>query len=102
MLWIIDGLIYGFFTALYTLVNQHYKFNGYLLGIWRGFGISFFFLPFLFFLPVPDDAYYLAAGDWLRVGIYCFLFGAVSGGDAGCGSVFRVVCGSLLCGRHSF
>ena len=51
MLWIIDGLIYGFFTALYTLVNQHYKFNGYLLGIWRGFGISFFFLPFLFFLP---------------------------------------------------
>ena len=46
MLWIIDGLIYGFFTALYTLVNQHYKFNGYLLGIWRGFGISFFFLPF--------------------------------------------------------
>ena len=58
MLWIIDGLIYGFFTALYTLVNQHYKFNGYLLGIWRGFGISFFFLPFLFFLPVPDDAYY--------------------------------------------
>ena len=52
MLWIIDGLIYGFFTALYTLVNQHYKFNGYLLGIWRGFGISFFFLPFS-----PGDAY---------------------------------------------
>ena len=53
MIWIINGLVYGFFTALYTLVNQRYKFNGYLLGIWRGFGISFFFMPFLFFLPVP-------------------------------------------------
>ena len=55
-----------------------------------------------FSYSVPDDAYYLAAGDWLRVGIYCFLFGAVSGGDAGCGPVFRVVCGSLLCGRLRF
>ena len=32
MLWIINGLIYGFFTALYTLVNQKHKFNGYILG----------------------------------------------------------------------
>ena len=72
MLWIIDGLIYGFFTALYTLVNQHYKFNGYLLGIWRGFGISFFFLPFLFFLPVPDDAYYyfLLIFQGFLIGVY--------------------------------
>ena len=51
---------------------------------------------------VPDDTYYLAAGDWLSVGIYCFLFGSVSGGDAGCGTVFRSVRGSLLCGRYSF
>ena len=55
-----------------------------------------------FSYSVPDDAYYLAARDWIRIGIYCFLFGSVSGGDAGCGSVFRVVCSSLLCGRHSF
>ena len=43
MLWIINGLIYGFFTALYTLVNQKYKMNGYLLGIWRGCGIAVIF-----------------------------------------------------------
>ena len=51
---------------------------------------------------VPDDTYYLAAGDWLSVGIYCFLFGSVSGGNARCGTVFRSVRGSLLCGRYSF
>ena len=41
MLWIIDGLIYGFFTAVYTIFNQHYKLNAYLLGMWRGWGIAF-------------------------------------------------------------
>lgn len=52
MLWIINGLVYGFFSALYTMVNQDRKFNGYILGIWRGYGIALVFLPFLFFLPV--------------------------------------------------
>ena len=50
MLWIIDGLIYGFFTAVYTIFNQHYKLNAYLLGMWRGWGIAFCFAPFLYFL----------------------------------------------------
>lgn len=72
MLWIINSLIYGFFTAVYTLFNQHYKINGYILGIWRGFGISFLFMPFLFFFPVPTSAYYwglLIFQGWL-IGIY--------------------------------
>lgn len=72
MLWIIDGLVYGFFTAIYTLFNQHYKLNGYLLGIWRGFGIAFAFLPFLYFFPVPTSAYYwfLLVFQGLLIGIY--------------------------------
>ena len=72
MLWIINGLIYGFFTALYTLVNQKHKFNGYILGIWRGFGISLIFLPFLFLIPVQTSAYawfLLIFQGWL-IGIY--------------------------------
>lgn len=72
MIWVINGLIYGFFTALYTLVNQKYKMNGYLLGIWRGFGISILFAPFLILYPVPQDAYYwflLIAQGWL-IGFY--------------------------------
>lgn len=59
MVWVINGLLYGFFTALYTLVNQHYKMNAYLLGIWRGFGISLLFFPFLYYnFPWPQTAYH--------------------------------------------
>ena len=72
MLWIINGLVYGFFSALYTMVNQDRKFNGYILGIWRGYGIALVFLPFLFFLPVQTSAYnwfLLIFQGWL-IGIY--------------------------------
>lgn len=57
MLWIINGLIYGFFMALYTLVNQRHKFNGYVLGVWRGFGIALLFVGFLFFVPIQKSLY---------------------------------------------
>lgn len=72
MIWVIDGLVYGFFTAIYTLFNQHFKLNGYLLGIWRGFGISFAFMPFLYFFPVPTSAYYwfLLVFQGVLIGIY--------------------------------
>ncbi len=72
MLWIINGLIYGFFTALYTLVNQRHKFNGYILGIWRGFGIAIIFFPFLFLFPPQTLAFnwaLLIFQGWL-IGIY--------------------------------
>ena len=72
MLWIINGLIYGFFTALYTLVNQQHKFNGYVLGVWRGFGIAFVFMPFLFLVPVQTDwrNWVLLILQGILIGIY--------------------------------
>ena len=72
MVWIINGLLYGFFTALYTLVNQKYKLNGYLLGIWRGFGIAVFFIPFIPLFPVPHSMYYwtLLITQGLLIGFY--------------------------------
>lgn len=97
MLWIINGLIYGFFTALYTLVNQHYKFNGYILGMWRGFGISLMFLPFLFFLPLQTSAYnwaLLIFQGWL-IGVYdSHLFFASA--DFGAGPTSRMMALSSL------
>lgn len=97
MLWVINGLIYGFFTALYTLVNQNQKFNGYVLGIWRGFGISLIFLPFLFFLPVQTSAYnwfLLIFQGWL-IGIYdSHLFFASA--DFGAGPTSRVMALTVL------
>ena len=72
MLWIINGLVYGFFTALYTLANQHRHINGYILGIWRGFGIALVFLPFLFFLPLQTNLYnwFLLVFQGLMIGVY--------------------------------
>ena len=72
MLWVINGLIYGFFTAVYMLFNQHYKINGYVLGIWRGFGICALFLPLLLFYPVPRDWHYwlLLTVQGLCIGVY--------------------------------
>lgn len=72
MLWVINGLIYGFFTAVYMLFNQHYKLNGYVLGIWRGFGICVLFLPFLFFMEVPRDFKYwgMLIIQGICIGIY--------------------------------
>ena len=72
MLWIINGLLYGFFTALYTMANQKYKLNGYLLGIWRGFGIAILFIPFLPLFPVPTSMYYwmLLIVQGLLIGFY--------------------------------
>lgn len=72
MLWVINSLIYGFFTAVYTLFNQHYKINGYILGIWRGFGIALLFIPATFFFTVPTSFYYwsLLIFQGLLIGIY--------------------------------
>ena len=72
MLWVINGLIYGFFTAVYMLFNQHYKLNGYVLGIWRGFGICLLFLPFLFFTNIPTNHNYwcLLILQGICIGIY--------------------------------
>ncbi len=72
MLWIINGLIYGFFTALYTMVNQHHRFSGYVLGVWRGFGIAIIFLPFLFLVPLQTDwrNWALLITQGILIGIY--------------------------------
>ena len=72
MLWIINGLIYGFFTAVYTIFNQHYKLNAYLLGIWRGIGIGLIFLPFCFLFEVPKSAFYwfLLIAQGIMIAVY--------------------------------
>ncbi|MBR1600309.1 MAG: hypothetical protein IJ677_01880, partial [Alphaproteobacteria bacterium] len=54
------------------LFNQHYKLNGYVLGIWRGFGICLLFTPFLFFIEFPKDIKYweLLITQGICIGIY--------------------------------
>ncbi len=97
MLWIINGLIYGFFTALYTMVNQHHRFNGYVLGVWRGFGIAIIFLPFLFLVPLQTDwrNWALLITQGILIGIYdSHLFFAAA--RYGAGTTTRLMVLSVL------
>lgn len=72
MLWFFYGIIYSFFTAIYTLFNQHYKLNAYLLGIWRGWGIALISFPFCFLFPFPTSYSYwlLLIAQGIMIAIY--------------------------------
>jgi len=72
MLWIFFSLVYAFFTAIYTIFNQHYKLNAYLLGVWRGWGIGLIFFPFCFLFPFPTSYFYwfLLFAQGVMIAIY--------------------------------
>ena len=56
MLWVFSGIFYGFFMSLYTFINQKYKINGYVLGMWRGFGVAIISLPVFFLVPFEKSS----------------------------------------------
>ncbi len=58
MTWVITGLFYGLFMSFYTYINQKYKLNGYILGMWRGFGIMLVTFPIIFVEPCYFDPIY--------------------------------------------
>lgn len=60
MTWVIAGLFYGLLMSFYTYINQNNKINGYVLGIWRGFGVAFISLPLIFMTPFEWDLPFFA------------------------------------------
>ena len=72
MLWVFSGVFYGFFMSLYTFINQKYKINGYILGMWRGFGVTIISLPVFFLIPFElNGAFYgLLALQGILTGLY--------------------------------
>lgn len=72
MTWILLSLLYAVTNAVYTTYNETRNFNGYVLGIWRGFGISLLVAPLLFTVPpVTSASYYLILIiQGLMIGIY--------------------------------
>ena len=58
MIWIISGLFYGLFMSFYTYINQNNKINGYVLGLWRGFGVCFACFPLMLITPLEWDIVY--------------------------------------------
>ena len=45
--------------AFYTSINQNRKINGYVLGIWRGFGVALLSVPMMLMTPFIFDPLYL-------------------------------------------
>ena len=72
MVWVIAGLFYGLFMSFYTAINQNNIINGYVLGLWRGFGVSFVSLPVLLTEPFLFDPVYffLLVVQGLFIGYY--------------------------------
>ena len=60
MLWVITGLFYGLFMSFYTYINQNNKINGYILGLWRGFGVAFVCFPLILITPFEFDFSFFA------------------------------------------
>lgn len=72
MYWIILSLIYAIFNAIYIAFNETKHFNGYVLGIWRGFGISIISLPLLITtnLELSPTLILILIIQGLMIGIY--------------------------------
>ncbi|MBR5154205.1 MAG: hypothetical protein IKW58_00585 [Alphaproteobacteria bacterium] len=59
-MWIVYSFIYAIFNALYLNFNERKHYNGYLLGIIRGFGVSLFVSPLLYFTTTKLNGAYLS------------------------------------------
>lgn len=72
MYWISLSLIYALFNAIYLAFNETKHFNGYVLGIWRGFGISLISFPLLLDTPLSISTEYLIILiiQGIMIGIY--------------------------------
>ncbi len=72
MSWIFLSLIYSVFNAIYTTFNEQYRYNGYVLGIWRGFGVSILIAPLLWTVPMINSVPYYAILilQGIMIGIY--------------------------------
>ncbi len=70
--WIYLSLIYALTNALYLTFNAKHNYNGYVLGIWRGFGISLLVSPLLLTVPLNLSPEYILilVLQGLMIGIY--------------------------------
>ena len=72
MSWIFFSLIYAIFNAVYLNYNSKHHFDGYILGMVRGFGIFLCALPFCFLFEFELSGEYMLilVLQGLMIGIY--------------------------------
>ncbi|MCM1323810.1 MAG: hypothetical protein NC218_06580 [Acetobacter sp.] len=72
MNWILLSLLYAVINAVYVMFNSKHHYDGYVLGIWRGFGISLLVSPLLFTVPldIAADYFLILIMQGIMIGIY--------------------------------
>lgn len=72
MSYVVLGLVYALFNAFYFRYNSNKHFNAYVLGILRGFGISFLALPVVFYINFDMSVSYfmVLVLQGILIGIY--------------------------------
>ena len=56
--WWTSAICYGIFSALFMLINQHFKVNPRLLTVYYGFGNFIILFPFMVYMETPDSIIY--------------------------------------------
>lgn len=71
-MWILLSFLYAITNALYTAYNEKHHYNGYILGIWRGFGVSLCSAPLLTLtsLHLPLSYLLILTVQGILIGIY--------------------------------
>ena len=72
MEWIFYSFIYAIFNAIYMQYNEKHHYNAYILGIIRGFGISFIIFPLFFSLKhnISFPYFLILILQGIMIGIY--------------------------------
>lgn len=68
--WVVPGLLYAFFNSVVIFVNEKFKMQPSLLGMYRGFGSTLVALPFVFMIAPPADVWF-----WVFAGIQGVMVG---------------------------
>lgn len=89
-MWILLSFIYAITNAFYTNYNNQRRYDGYVLGIWRGFGISLCLSPLLLTIPLNISLNYLIIliFQGILIGLYdshIFIASARFGANSGSG-----------------
>lgn len=89
-MWIALSFIYALTNAFYTNYNNQRRYNGYVLGMWRGFGVSFCISPLLLTIPlnISCDYLFILIFQGILIGLYdshIFFASARYGANSGSG-----------------
>lgn len=97
--WVLPGLLYAFFNSVVIFVNEKFKMQPSLLGMYRGFGSALIALPFaLFMVSPPTDPWFwvFACIQGVMVGFFDYRIFAASSRYGASGTAMMTVLAIML------